>query len=182
MSLTDSQAHALAVRFQPWDRDHNGFIEWSDLEKAVARLGDAFGRPADAPERGALAMSCRSFWQVLLQHGDTDRDGRIGRGEYVAAFGDGVMADPGVFDGVFRALLADVVRLADVDGDGRLDEEEFIRLMGSWYNAGEEDALAMFRVLDTDGDGYLRHDELVRAASSRFVDDEPVLHAPPPSR
>ena len=182
MPLSDSQAHALAVRFQHWDRDHNGSIEWADMEKAVRRLGEAFGRAEDSHEWGALTESCRRYWQVLLQHADNDRDGRISQDEYVTAFGDGVMADPAVFDGVFRSLLANVVRLADVDGDARLNREEYIRLMGSWYNAGESDAAAFFARLDTDGDGFLTLDELVRSAGSAFVDGEPVLAAPPPSR
>jgi Ca2+-binding EF-hand superfamily protein len=107
MPVTESQAHALAVRFQHWDRDHNGYMEWSDMENAVRRLGEAFGRAEDAHEWGAL---------------------------------------------------------------------------GSWYNAGESDADAFFRRLDADDDGFLTLDELVRSAGSAFVDDEPVLAAPPPSR
>lgn len=182
MSVSESQAHALAVRFEHWDRDHNGHLEWRDLEQAVARLGDAFGRPADAPERHALLESCRRFWQVLIRHADSDHDGRISQEEYVAAFGDGVMSDPIVFDGVFRSLLANVVRLADVRGNGRLDQEEYTRLMGNWYNAGEADAAALFRRLDADGDGTLTAEELVRSASSTFVENEPILTAPPPSR
>jgi Ca2+-binding EF-hand superfamily protein len=182
MAISESQAHALAVRFQHWDRDHNGYIEWSDMDEAVKRLGDAFGRAADAPERLTLTESCRRFWTVLIQHADADHDGRIGRQEYIRAFGEGVMGDPGIFDGIFRTLLANVVRLADVDGNGRLDEDEYTRLMGSWYNAGEADAAATFHLLDTDGDGLLSLEELVRSASSAFVDDEPLLSAPPPSR
>jgi Ca2+-binding EF-hand superfamily protein len=182
MSISESQAHALAVRFQHWDRDHNGYLEWYDMEKAVRRFGEAFGRTADSPEWLALTESCQRYWQVLVQHADVDRDGRISQDEYVTAFDAGVMADPGIFDGVFRSLLADVVKLADVDGDGRLNKEEYTRLMGSWYNAGEADAATMFRRLDGDEDGLLTLDELVRSASSAFVEDEPVLSAPPPSR
>jgi Ca2+-binding EF-hand superfamily protein len=170
------------VRFQHWDRDHNGHIEWSDVEKAVTRLGEEFGRDAGAPELLALAESGRQFWQVLVQHADVDRDGRISQDEYVSAFGDGVMGDPSVFDGVFRPLLKNVVKVADVNGNGRLDQDEYTRLMGSWYNSGEADAVEAFQLLDTDGDGLLTTEELVRSASSAFVDDEPVMSAPPRPR
>jgi Ca2+-binding EF-hand superfamily protein len=180
MSLSESQAHALAVRFQHWDRDHNGYLEWSDMEKAVTRLGDAFGRAPDAPELLALTESCQDFWRVLIQHADVDRDGRINQDEYVSAFGEGVVGDPDVFDGVFRTLLANVVKVADVNGNGGLDQDEYTRLMGSWYNSGEADAVEAFRLLDTDGDGLLSTEELVRSASSTFVDAEPVLLTSPP--
>jgi Ca2+-binding EF-hand superfamily protein len=182
MPVSESQAHALAVRFQHWDRDHNGHIEWSDMENAVARLGEEFGRAPDAPELRALTGSCRRFWQVLIDHADTDHDGRIGQEEYVDAFGDGVMGDPNVFDGVFRALLENVVKVADANGNDGLDQDEYVRLMGSWYNTGETDAAEAFRHLDTDGDGLLSTEELVRSASSAFVEGEPVLSAPPPPR
>ncbi|MDN3358704.1 EF-hand domain-containing protein [Actinomadura sp. DC4] len=182
MAISESQAHALRVRFQHWDRDHNGFIEWSDMENAVRRLGNAFGRASDAPQRLALVESCRRFWQVLVEHTDANADGRISQEEYVRAFADGVMGDADVFDQVFRTLLADVVRLADVDGNGRLDQEEYTRLMGSWYNAGEADAAAAFHLLDVDGDGFLTLAELVRTASGAFVDDTPLMAVPPPSR
>jgi Ca2+-binding EF-hand superfamily protein len=174
MPVSESQARALAVRFQHWDRDQNGYLEWHDLETAVARLGDVFGRAPDSPECRALTESCRRLWEILIRHADADRDGRISLPEYVTAFGVGVIADPDVFDGVFRSLLKDVVNLADADGNGRLDQGEYVRLMASWYDAGEADAIAAFHALDTDGDGYLTHDELVRSASSAFVDGDPV--------
>jgi Ca2+-binding EF-hand superfamily protein len=92
------------------------------------------------------------------------------------------MGEPGVFDRVYRTLLANVVRLADADGDGRLNEEEYLRLMRTWYDAEDSDALAAFRRLDRDGDGFLTHDELVGAATAFYLSDDPFLAPPPPRR
>jgi hypothetical protein len=61
-----------------------------------------------------------------------------------------------------------------------LNEEEYLRLMRSWYNAEESDALAAFRRLDLDGDGFLTHDELVASATAFYLSDDPFLQPPPP--
>ena len=182
MRISESHARTLAVRFQHWDRDHNGYIERSDMEEAARRLGEAFGRAADSPEQLALTKSCRQFWQTLARHADVDLDGRISQDEYVTAFGSEVMVEPGTFESVYRALLGNVVKLADANGDGKLNEEEYLRLMQNWYNAHESDAAAAFRRLDRDGDGFLSLEEMVRSATDFFLSDDPVLPSPPPSR
>ncbi len=93
-----------------------------------------------------------------------------------------MLADQESFDRIYRPLLVNVVRVADVDGDGRLDEKEYLGLMQAWYNAHESDAVKMFHLLDLDGDGYLTLDELISSATGFFLDEDPILRTPPPSR
>ncbi|HEV7936306.1 MAG TPA: EF-hand domain-containing protein [Actinomadura sp.] len=180
MPISEFRTHTLAMRFQHWDRDRNGYIERSDLEEAARRVGEAFGQPADSPEQLTLTRSCQELWQTLVRHADVDLDGRISQDEYVAAFSSEVMAEPDSFDRLYRAVLENVVNLADANGDGRLNEEEYLRLMRSWYNADDSDATAAFRRLDRDGDGFLTLDELVRSATEFYLSDDPSLQAPPP--
>lgn len=158
--------------------NQNGHLEQSDVEESARRIGSAFGRAANSPEQHALIASCQQFWQALAQHADVDRDGRLSQDEYVAAFSSGLMSDLDAFDRIYRTLLENVVRVADTSGDGKLNEEEYLRLMQTWYNATESDATEMFRRLDVDGDGLLTLDEMVRAATHFYLGDDPVL--PPP--
>jgi Ca2+-binding EF-hand superfamily protein len=176
------QARALALRFRHWDRDHSGHLELSDLKTSARRLGEAFGRAANAPEQLALEESCRQLWEILARHADVDHDGRISEDEFIAAFTEEVLADPAEFDRVYRILLENVVEVADADGNGKLDEGEYVRLMGSWYSAGESDAVAAFANLDRDNDGFLTLEELVRSAMEFYHGESPALEAFPTTR
>jgi Ca2+-binding EF-hand superfamily protein len=176
------QARSLALRFRHWDRDQSGSLELSDLETSARLLGEAFGRAPNAPEQLALTQSCRQLWEVLARHADVDHNGRISEDEFIAAFSGEILADPVEFDRVYRMLLENVVKAADADGDGKLGEGEYVRLMGSWYSAGESDAVAAFASLDHDNDGFLTLEELVRSALEFYLGESPPLAAFPPSR
>jgi len=176
------QARALALRFRHWDRAHSGYLELSDLKRSARRLGAAFGRAANAPEQLALEESCRQLWEILARHAGVDHNGRISEDEFIAAFAEEVLADPAEFDRVYRIILENVVKTADADGNGKLDLGEYVRLMRSWYSAGESDAVAAFAKLDHDTDGFLTLEELVRAAMEFYLGESPSLAAFPSSR
>src|ERR1051326_1686152 len=98
MPTSELRIRTLETRFQHWNRNHNGYLEWSDIEDAARRVGEAFGQPADSPQQRALAKSCQQLWQTLTQHADVDLDGRISQDEYVAAFSTAVLAEPDTFN------------------------------------------------------------------------------------
>jgi Ca2+-binding EF-hand superfamily protein len=167
----------LEVRFQHWDRAGNGYLRLSDLEEAARRVGEAFGRAADSRQQVALDESCRQLWRTLARHADVDLDGRISQHEYVAAFGTGVLDDPDAFDRIYRALLENVVIVADANGDDKLNKEEFLRLMRTWYTADESDGAEAFRRLDRDGDGFLTLGEMVQATADLYFSDNTSLQS-----
>jgi Ca2+-binding EF-hand superfamily protein len=171
MPSSESRAYRLSVRFQHWDRDHDGHLEWPDLEGAAGRIAEAFDRSADSPERLALTRACRRLWRELARHADSGLDGRIGEKEYLAAFGHGT------FDVLYREILEGVVAVAG--GRGGLNEAEFVRVMQSWSDLTASDGAVAFHRLDADGDGFLTIEEMVRSGATPYLDDDPTMPLPP---
>jgi Ca2+-binding EF-hand superfamily protein len=159
--------HRIDTTFAHYDVDGNGVIELADFYALADRLLRAFGEPA-ASERGReLVEAYDRFWDVLVEHCDTDRDGRISpreyRGAMVVAFVDG-----GAFDVVFPEIAASLLDIADTNGDGRVDAAEFGVLLKARGLSEAECGLA-FTHLDADGDGAISVQEYVAAVKDYYT-------------
>ena len=74
--------HRIDSTFAHYDVNGNGVIELADIYALANRLLRAFGEPA-ASERGRdLVEAYDRFWEMLVDHCDADRDGKIGPEEY----------------------------------------------------------------------------------------------------
>ncbi|MFF9090623.1 EF-hand domain-containing protein [Streptomyces sp. NPDC014991] len=138
--------------FRTLDADGDGVITRDEYltrpDRAAARLGRGVNDP--------LVAVARSRHQRVYDSMDADGDGRVTLREYAA------WAGAHTFDDVCRPALGSLFDLADTDGDGMLDREEFTRLRevlgNSAGNAGEA-----FDALDADGDGRVDRDEYLSA-------------------
>lgn len=159
--------HRIDTTFAHYDVNRNGVIELADIYALADRLLRALGEPASSERGRELVEAYDRFWELLVEHCDSDRDGRIGPAEYrdamIRAF-----VDEGSFDADFLEIVQVLLDLADTNGDGRVDAAEFGVLLKARGLSEEECGLA-FVHLDTDGDGAISVQEYVAAVRDYYT-------------
>jgi Ca2+-binding EF-hand superfamily protein len=166
--------HRIDATFAHYDVNRNGVIELADFYALADRLLKAFGEPASSELGRELVEAYDGFWDILVEHCDADRDGRISPREYqeamVVAFVDG-----GAFDVVFPEIAESLLGIADTNGDGRVDSAEFAVLLKARGLTEAECGLA-FTHIDTDGDGSISVQEYVAAVKDYYTN--PAVDTP----
>jgi hypothetical protein len=85
MEITAFLDRKLSHRFRTIDTDGDGFIERSDFEVPVTRVGAEFGHQPGSPALGELMRPSLQLWESLAAAADGDHDGRISEAEYKGA-------------------------------------------------------------------------------------------------
>ncbi|MEV8316497.1 EF-hand domain-containing protein [Streptomyces sp. NPDC059900] len=163
----------LSRRFATYDDDGDGFIERTDFERSVARLGEEFGHGPDSKPVARLLELSLGLWEHLALVADVDRDSRISEAEYKSAFAAGLLETPESFDEGYVPFLDAIMDIADADGDGKLTRDEQVRWSGALMNLPEADAREVFGRLDTDADGAVGREEILRSIREFYFDDDP---------
>ncbi|UGY92311.1 EF-hand domain-containing protein [Streptomyces gobiensis] len=163
----------LSRRFRTWDRDGNGYLERSDFVQGADRLGDAFNRPADSPQRQQMREMCQRLWEGLRKFADADGDGRVSEAEYRRAFTELIVKQPGAFDAAYAPFVSTLMAMADHDGDGRLDRDEYRSWFVTAFGITEHDADTAFDKVDADGDGHVTEEEMVAAIRDYYFSNDP---------
>jgi Ca2+-binding EF-hand superfamily protein len=168
---TDLQVLKIDRSFSYIDADGNGAITRDDLQGLGARLLAGFGASPAGAQGRRVADSFDRLWDTLADMADLDRDGRITPDEYrssvVSSFIDGDRFEP-----VFRPAIEAVLAVADTDGDGLLQPQEFL-LVHEAFGRSEQDSEYAFAALDLDGDGALGCAELLHAVRDYYTSADP---------
>jgi Ca2+-binding EF-hand superfamily protein len=159
--------HRIDSTFAHYDVNRNGVIELADIYALANRLLRAFGEPASSERGGELIDAYDRFWELLVEHCDADRDGRIGPEEYRDAMMSAFVED-GPLDADFLEVVQSLLDIADTNGDGRVDAAEFGVLLKA-RGLGEEECGLAFAHLDTDGDGAISVQEYVAAVRDFYT-------------
>ncbi|GAA3647051.1 calcium binding protein CalD [Lentzea roselyniae] len=159
--------HRIDSTFAHYDVNRNGVIELADIYALANRLLQAFGEPASSERGRELVDAYDRFWEVLVEHCDADRDGRIGPAEYREAM-ISAFVEAGSFGADFLEVVQSLLDIADTNGDGRVDAGEFQVLLKARGLSEEECGLA-FVHLDTDGDGAISVLEYVAAVRDFYT-------------
>lgn len=74
---------------------------------------------------------------------------------------------------MYQPFIDAVMDIADADGDGRVDEEEYVKWYTALMSIPPEEAAEAFSHLDRDGSGYLSHEEMREAVQEYYFSEDP---------
>ncbi|MBF6222890.1 EF-hand domain-containing protein [Nocardia abscessus] len=173
MEISEFLTRKLERRFATFDFDGDGRIERSDFDSSARAVAAEFGHEPDSPAAHQLLQLSLQLWGRLASVGDVDIDGSVDLSEYKQAFAEGLLVTEESFEQGYRPFLSAIMAIADVDGDGKLTVEDYVRWTGALMHLPADDAREIHRRLDTDGDGFVTTDDLLQAIYDYYFDENP---------
>lgn len=153
----------LRKRFEKWDADGNGVLEWEDFQEEAAKIAHNFGAASDSREAQTLQEAFRSLFGYLTREAGVAVDGTISEDQFLRVT-ENLIFERGEAD--FNRALGPVVKaiigLCDKNDDGQINAGEFEAWLGG-IGVNRSDAQQAFHEVDTNGDGELSLDELLAA-------------------
>jgi Ca2+-binding EF-hand superfamily protein len=160
-----------AKRFEMFDVDGSGVVDRADFELLAERLVNGLGVTVGSPRAQRVRDSYLELWSSLLRTVGGGGDS-ISQPDFIS----GLMrmaGDRAGFKRVIEPIARTNLSLCDVDGDGRLDEAEFVTLLRLFNATSVNEASEIFRMLDTGGDGYLSLAEILDALCDFYISEDP---------
>ncbi|WP_425832460.1 EF-hand domain-containing protein [Streptomyces fractus] len=159
--------------FTMLDADGDGALVSDDLTTLAGKLAAAFGL-VGSPKATRLHDAFALIWEQDLRHMDADGNGSIDPAE----FRDGMRrAADGEHRAAFLTRLNEMVAawmdIADTDGNGVVDLDEFTTMYTHTLGADPGDLATAFARLDLDGNGSLDADEIRRATEEYYTSESP---------
>ncbi len=150
------------------DTDRDGIIAAGDFAQLAQGVCGQLDVP-DGPRAAAIRDAYQSWWEQLSSA--CDGDGRVTRAEFTTAHLTG-QGDPEAYYQQQLSRLFEIVAGAmDVDGDGFIEQTEYVRLF-RLAQVGDEVVLAGFQRLDQDGDGRISTQEFQAGAAHAFLSQD----------
>ncbi|ALG09121.1 EF-hand domain-containing protein [Kibdelosporangium phytohabitans] len=173
MAFSEFLDRKLARRFHTFDYDGDGDIDRSDFMRSATAVADEFRHPAGSPARAGLVERSLGLWEHLAVAAGVSSDDSITVDEYKEAFAEGLLVTEESFEQGYRPFLEALMSVCDIDNDGQLSVEEYVRWTGALMNLSETDARDIHRRLDTDNDGYVTTEDLLHAIHEFYFDEDP---------
>ncbi|MGI5472470.1 EF-hand domain-containing protein [Streptomyces sp. CA-132043] len=153
----------LEKRFDKWDADGNGILEWGDFEQEAAKIAQNFGADARSKEAKTLREGFRNLFDHLTQAAGAPANGPLTRDQFMSVtqnlIFEGGEAD---FNRALGPVVKGIVGLCDKNSDGQINAGEFEAWLTGVGVAGSA-AQEAFDKVDSNNDGELSVDELLAA-------------------
>ncbi|MFJ6798894.1 EF-hand domain-containing protein [Streptomyces sp. NPDC091268] len=158
--------------FTMLDVDGDGRLVEGDVLALADRLAAAFGMSEEAVKITRLRNTLGELWVKDLSSMAAGGSG-LDSSEFVAGMRKAVDNDrEGVVERL-TAMVAAWMDIADTDGNGLIDEDEFVTMYAKTFGYPPEALKVAFAKLDLDGNGLLDREEIRRAAEEYCTSDAP---------
>ncbi|WP_433544516.1 EF-hand domain-containing protein (plasmid) [Streptomyces sp. CA-294286] len=158
--------------FRGADVDSDGFITHQDVRMMSERYIAARGAAPDSTTARTLTEGMDGFWAKVIAPMDQNGDGKVDLREMTEGFRQ-VLTDPALYPEQIAPVTNCFFDLADLNGDGRIDQAEFQQMYHSVAGVPGEDCAAVFAALDQDGSGALDRAEFHQAVAEFFYGNDP---------
>ncbi len=169
--LTEFQKKKLNKVFQNHDFDSNGVLEKTDFEGLITNLCQFRNYHKESSEYKKLESNFMNLWSELQKVADANSDNQVTLDEWFTCF-DSVLATKDSYNQVIDPIIDLLFDIADVDGDGQINQEEYKLLYKNW-NLSESEASESFSKIDGNGDGILDKQEYKQLFYEFFCNDDP---------
>ncbi|MFE7659503.1 EF-hand domain-containing protein [Streptomyces celluloflavus] len=168
MISTEFQNLKLTQRFQMFDLDGDGFVSRSDFESVARRIAEALGVPIDNPKAQAVRDAYLAIWNVVATKMNIDPITRIDVEKFKVATQSVILAQGELgYKQTLGPAIDAIAQLTDTDGDGKISEEEYTKLIQA-IGGRKEDAANTYGRLDSNRDGVVSIDELAQTLREFF--------------
>lgn len=163
----------MSARFRTFDHDRDGVITAADFEAMALSILTEFGVLLDSSKGVALLDGARHYWEGLSGRLDTDLDAQVTEEEFIEASKTELLGNPDGFTEIIRPWAEAVIAIADTDGDGMVDLNEWGRMLRTM---GGNDVAVRRRLqaLDANQDGQVSLDEVLATARDFYTTDQPM--------
>lgn len=166
---TSAKSNKFNVLFDWFDQGRDGYLSRDDFQKMAGLFLALPG--GEAPENAKpLRDAFDKWWELMLAAGDTSKDGRLGREEFLNVMKSSVTA-PENFEKAVLAVIEAFMRIVDTNGSGTLSFDEYVR-MYTGLGIDPKHSSDAFKRLDRDGDGALSYDEFRTAITEFYLSDD----------
>jgi Ca2+-binding EF-hand superfamily protein len=152
----------LRRRFQRWDTDNSGTLERADFEREADAIARRMGESLNGPKATQLKRALTAMFSDLAKDGGASPGGSVSWDQYCHAAQRWMERDEDVLRQHLRPMVEAVVAMADRNGNGRIEREEFIGWISA-IGAGNSQAIDAFDQIDLNGNGELSADEVLQA-------------------
>ncbi|MFI7227449.1 EF-hand domain-containing protein [Nonomuraea angiospora] len=157
--------------FRGADIDGDGVITRHDVLLMGERYIAARGASQSATA-ARLNQELDAFWTHVIAPMDQDGDGKVDLREMTEGFRR-ALTDPALYPQQIQLVADCYFDLIDLDGNDKIDQEEFEQIFGLAGNISFEHCAAVFTALDLNGSGTLDRTEFHQALAEFFYGNDP---------
>ncbi|MFD8985363.1 EF-hand domain-containing protein [Streptomyces sp. NPDC059564] len=170
-AMSDLIERKLHHVFDVLDIEGSGALTADSILNAAERYTRFRGVTPGSDRAERLYESIREYWSAMAGL-DTDGDGKVSRQEFTTGL-VAVASDPGMYEKSIETTADTFFDLADMDGNGRLDRDEYVDLYSVGVGIGRSDTIRAFARMDVHAKGYLTREEWRGAVAEFYQSTDP---------